>query len=175
MFVYALLVAPRHTWAGLSWTIFQDLGIVIQFGLAGIASTCSEWWAFEMMGVGATYLGEVSQASNAIYSTTMSVAWNVPLAISVAVSIRIGNLLGQNLPFKAAKSAVVTQYLACLVVVFNAIFLLSVKKFYGRIFSRDPEVISSVDRNVRTVYHLLAKILIQFAMIDVCACRRHLI
>lgn len=35
--------AARHAWAGLSFTTFEDLGLNIRYGLAGVISTCSEW------------------------------------------------------------------------------------------------------------------------------------
>lgn len=43
LMVYTYLAAPRYAWAGLSLTIFEDLGLNFRYGLAGIVSTCSEW------------------------------------------------------------------------------------------------------------------------------------
>jgi hypothetical protein len=41
--IYTAFAAPRGSWCGFSKQIFQDLRTVIIFGLAGVASTCSEW------------------------------------------------------------------------------------------------------------------------------------
>jgi MATE family multidrug resistance protein len=38
--------------------IFEDLGLNFRYGLAGIASVCSEWYAFECVSLGASYLGK---------------------------------------------------------------------------------------------------------------------
>ena len=134
--------------AGLSWTVFDDLGIVFRYGMAGLASTCSEWWAFETVGIGATYLGEASQASTAIYVLSMGVGCNALAGIGVAAAVWIGNLLGQNRPQHAAASAQVVQYLSGTFVTCNAIILISVKNCFGRLFSEDAEVIRLVNRNV---------------------------
>ncbi|CAD6565471.1 MAG: hypothetical protein CYPHOPRED_005646 [Cyphobasidiales sp. Tagirdzhanova-0007] len=134
--------------AGLSWTVFDDLGIVFRYGMAGLASTCSEWWAFETVGIGATYLGEASQASTAIYVLSMGVGCNALAGIGVAAAVWIGNLLGQNRPQHAAASAQVVQYLSGTFVTCNAIILISVKNCFGRLFSEDAEVIRLVNRNM---------------------------
>lgn len=47
--LYTWLAAPRHTWAGVSMVIFEDLGVNFRYGIAGVISTCSEWYAFECM------------------------------------------------------------------------------------------------------------------------------
>jgi MATE family multidrug resistance protein len=148
MFIYAYFTVPRHTWAGVSRVIFQDLGIVFRYGVAGIASTCSEWWAFEFLGLGATFLGEVTQASTAIYATTLGIVWQLPFAISISVSIRIGNLLGANFPKKAKKAATTAWVFAGVVVTLNAVILLIVKDHFGKLFSEDPAVIEQVGASV---------------------------
>lgn len=42
--VYTWLAAPRHAWAGVSMIIFEDLGLNFRYGVAGVISTCSEWY-----------------------------------------------------------------------------------------------------------------------------------
>lgn len=143
-----MLAIPRHTWIGFNRLMFQDLGIVWRYGIAGLASTCSEWYAFEVLSLGAAYLGETTQAATAIYATILSVCWQIPLSISIAVSIRIGNLLGQNLHHKAAKAALTAQILAAAIVLVNAIILLAIKRAIGHAFTDDEEVIAMVDKNV---------------------------
>lgn len=64
--VYAMLVAPKEYWCGFSRAIFQDLGLNFKYGFSGVLSVCSEWWAFEFISLGATYLGIITQATSAI-------------------------------------------------------------------------------------------------------------
>lgn len=82
MLAYAWVAAPRHAWAGVSSAIFQDLGVNWRYGIAGVLSTVSEWYAFEAISLGSTYLGEITQATSAILATIGSLAWQTPLALS---------------------------------------------------------------------------------------------
>lgn len=100
-----VLCRPRGSWCGFSRAIFSDLKVVLIFGLAGVASTCSEWYAFEAIGFGATLFSPATQAATAIYSTSLSIFYQVPLGLGAAGAIRVGNLLGRGLPHKAARSS----------------------------------------------------------------------
>ena len=165
MLVYAWVAAPRHAWAGVSKTIFQDLGVNWQYGIAGVLSTVSEWYAFEAISLGSTYLGEVTQATSAILATIGSLAWQTPLALSstshcrhergsvlillaVAVSIRVGNLIGAGKPQQAKKAAWTAQVFALSVVLTTAILIFIFRRSFATMFSQDPAVIAQADRCV---------------------------
>jgi MATE family multidrug resistance protein len=105
MSVYAAFAAPRGSWCGFTRAIFEDLKIVAIFGVAGIASTCSEWYAFEVVGFAAALFSPATQAATAIYSTSISIFYQIPLGLGTAGAIRVGNLLGRGLPQKAARTA----------------------------------------------------------------------
>ena len=164
MLVYAWVAAPRHAWAGVSRAVFQDLGVNWQYGIAGVLSTVSEWYAFEAISLGSTYLGEVTQATSAILATVGSLAWQTPLALSsesnykagsdransatVAVSIRVGNLIGAGKPQQAKKAATVAQIFALSVVTTTAILIFVFRRSFATLFSQDSAVIAATDRCV---------------------------
>lgn len=105
MILYALFASPKGSWAGFTKEMFKDLKIVAIFGIAGVASTCSEWYAFEALGFAAALFSPATQAATAIYSTSISIFYQIPLGLGTAGSIRVGNLLGRGLPQKARRTA----------------------------------------------------------------------
>lgn len=145
---YAYCAGPRHAWAGVSWAIVQDLGEVWRFGLAGILSTCSEWYAFEAIALGATYLGQTEQATTAVFGLIGSACWQIPLSISMAVSIRTGNLLGAGMPAKAKVAAWTSQLFSFIVVTVNAVLLLVFRHDFGTMFSNDPAVVTMIQNSI---------------------------
>lgn len=98
--------------------------------------------------MGSTYLGTSVQASTAIFAPALSLTFQIPLSLAQASSIRIGNLLGQNLWRNARHSAQVTQIASLAVVLASVAVLLVFKSSFARVFSDDEEVIALVDKNV---------------------------
>lgn len=148
MAIYAAFAAPRGSWAGFNRTVFQDLKIVVIFGLAGVASTCSEWYAFELIGFAAALFSPATQAATAIYSTSISIFYQIPLAFGTAAAIRIGNLLGRGLHVKAQRSALSGQVLILIVMAVSAVLLIVFRSTFGRLYSDDEAVLAIVRDNV---------------------------
>lgn len=104
---------------------------------------------FPTVRLGATYLGEVPQAVNAIALTLSGLCWQIPFAISQAVSIRIGNHLGANLPHKAKRASNAAQMFTFVITGITAILMQVLRRSFGHLFSKDPLVIEVFDRIVR--------------------------
>lgn len=64
----------------------------------------SEWAAFEVTSLAASYLGTAQLASQSIPLTTASLMFQAPFAVSVAASSRVGNLIGAGLREPARKA-----------------------------------------------------------------------
>ena len=173
MSIYAYFASPKGSWAGFTKEMFRDLKIVAVFGVAGVASTCSEWYAFELIGFAAALFSPATQAATAIYSTTISIFYQIPLGLGTAGAIRVGNLLGRGLPHKAQSTAIwyvifpscparslsqagltlnpsphSGQILTLAVMIVSAILLVLFKSQFGRLYSDDPEVLAIVRDNV---------------------------
>lgn len=90
--------------------------------------------AFELLGVGSTYLGPTAQATTAIYSGVLAMCYPVPYAISLAAAIRVGNSIGAGQASQAKQAAGAAQKIALLVVLSAAgclgIFHRQVATFY---------------------------------------------
>ena len=48
--------------------MFRDLGPVLKLSIAGSATICSEWWAWDAVSIASSYLGSVPFATNSIAS-----------------------------------------------------------------------------------------------------------
>ena len=101
--------------------------------------------------LGATYLGEVPQAVNAIALTLISLCWQLPLAISQSIAIRVGNLLGARQHKKAKCAAKAAQIFTLIIAGVTAIFLQVMRRSFGHLFSKDPLVVEVFDRMVSPV------------------------
>lgn len=110
-------------------------------------------YAFEAMSLGAGYLGELSQAANAIAVTMGSLCWQLPLAISQSSSIRVGHHIGSNQPDKARKAAQAAQILAIFITGLGAIGLTLGRHLFGQAFAVDPAVSLLFDRMVCSPPH----------------------
>jgi multidrug resistance protein, MATE family len=47
---YGIFFAPRTAWHPLSLRAFQNLGLLVRLGIAGVGQTASEWWSWELVG-----------------------------------------------------------------------------------------------------------------------------
>ncbi|KAJ2412213.1 ethionine resistance protein [Coemansia sp. RSA 2530] len=92
--VYMLRTEARETWGG--WTR-HSMAAMPQYYHLAIPSTImifSDWAAWELMAITASYLGNVTLAGQSIVINTCSLAYQVPRGLIGAVSNRVGNLLG---------------------------------------------------------------------------------
>lgn len=101
--------------------------------------------------LGAAYLGEVPLAVNSIALTLACLFWQTPLALCQASSIRIGNLLGANLPHSAKRASEAAQIYTFVITGITAILIQVLRRHFAQLFSRDPLVLGLFDRMVRTV------------------------
>lgn len=73
----------------------------------------------------------------------------MPFAISQAVSIRLGNHLGANLPHKAKRASEAAQLFTFGITGVTAVLLQIFRRGFGQLFSNDPLVVEVYDRMVR--------------------------
>ncbi|KAH7921551.1 MATE efflux family protein [Leucogyrophana mollusca] len=141
---YGVFFVQKTAWHPISKRSFTSLGLLVQLGLGGVGQTASEWWSWELVGLAASQLGPVALATQSVVLNSASCTFQAPFALSVAASVRIGNLLGE----KNAKRAGVSANAAILVSiaiagVWSTLFL-TFRKSWGHLFNDDPEVVSLV-------------------------------
>lgn len=133
---FLLLLAYAATWAGLSTAIFRDLRPNIVLGLAGIWSTCAEWYAFDALHLASAFLGTSAQATSAVFSLTLTYNNAVTYAISSAAAVCVGNRLGDGAPALAKEAAAISQKFALLWSIPAAIFLFLARYQLAALISR---------------------------------------
>lgn len=136
----------RKTRASLSWQAFRDLTSFLRLAIPSAAMVCLEWWCYELLVLLSGLLPdpELQTSTLSICLSTASMFFMIPFGLSAAMSTRISNELGAGQP-QAARYAVrigmgLTLCQSCIV----SITLLSVRKFLGRAFSNDEDVIQYV-------------------------------
>ena len=87
-------------------------------------------------------LGAVAVSGHQIAASVTTLLFMMPLSLSIAISIRIGNLYGQN-KLEQLKIAVSTSYiLAILIALFLACITYFGRHFISQIYTDSPEVIA---------------------------------
>lgn len=74
----------------------QRWGEYLKLGLPACAMTCLEWWLYEVAMILSGLLPDpqMSLSVSGICSQIVSLAFMVPLGVSIALRIRVSNLLG---------------------------------------------------------------------------------
>ncbi|KAJ6616409.1 mate-domain-containing protein [Mycena sp. CBHHK59/15] len=141
---YGVFFAPRTAWHPISRRSFTNLGLLVNLGLAGVGQTASEWWAWELVALAASLLGPVSLATQSILLSSASTTYQAPFALSVAASVRIGNLLGELKPGRAKVAANTAILMALgISVIFSTMFMVFRTK-WAYLFNDDPVVVQLV-------------------------------
>ncbi|KAJ7512561.1 MATE efflux family protein [Mycena galericulata] len=142
--IYGVFIAPRTAWQPISRRSFTSLGVLVNLGLAGVGQTASEWWAWELVALAASLLGPIALATQSILLSSASTTYQAPFALSVAASVRIGNLLGEFNSGRANVAANVAILMALAIgSVFSAVFMIF-RHSFAYLFNDDPVVVDLV-------------------------------
>jgi MATE family multidrug resistance protein len=107
---------------------------------------CSEWWAFEIIGLLIAYLGNTQLASYSIIMSTASLFYTVPMGLSVAASNRIGNQLGNGKSNAARLTAYGSIILSLFFGLCNSAILTICRNVWPYLFTDDNLVASLVSK-----------------------------
>ncbi|KAH9017086.1 MATE efflux family protein [Lactarius deliciosus] len=139
--VYGIFFVPSTAWHPFSRRSFTSLGVLVKLGLGGIGQTASEWWSWELIG---RDLGPTVLAAQSVLLVSASTAFQAPFSLSVASSVRIGNLLGERNAARAEVSAKVSMILALFFAGVSSAIFLTFRNKWGYLFNDDPSVINLV-------------------------------
>ncbi|KAH3744422.1 protein FAM177A1 [Pelomyxa schiedti] len=137
-----LLIRGQHKmmWSGFSKECFKKWPEFFALGIPGAIMSCAEWWGFEIVSFLAGVIGTVELAATSIIMNTLSILLMCPLGLSVVASAQVGAALGANNPSRARMRAILIIILTVFVEIIQVTFLLSVRKVWGKIFTKDAEV-----------------------------------
>jgi len=141
-YVRVMNPSSLECWGGFTKQAFRHWGPMVKLSLPGIIMVEAEWFAFDILTFSASYISTAHLAAQSVVMTTCVVMYHIPFSVSVAVSTRLGNLIGSG-SLEAAKIATRAYVVVFLIMgLIDAAFLTSTRNLLPRVFSDDPEVIS---------------------------------
>ncbi|EOA85285.1 uncharacterized protein SETTUDRAFT_172193 [Exserohilum turcica Et28A] len=152
IYVYFVNPASMECWGGFTKAAFTNWGPMAKLAVPGIVMVETEWLAFDVLTFSTTYLSTAHLAAQSIVMTLAVAMYHVPFSVGVAVSTRLGNLIGAG-SLSAARTATKT-YIATFFAIglVDFTFLAAFHNILPRAFTSDPEVVTIV----ATVLPLLA-------------------
>lgn len=103
----------EETWDGWSRECFEDWGLFFKLGIPGMLMVCIEWWSFEIGTLLTGLLGEVELGAQAITFFLNDFTFMLPMGVSIACSIRVGQFLGAADSQGAQTAASVAYTMVC--------------------------------------------------------------
>ncbi|KAI9321466.1 mate-domain-containing protein [Dichotomocladium elegans] len=143
LLAYTRYIRGSEAWGGWSLrTSLTDWPIFFRYALPGMVNTLAEWWCFELVSLGASYLGQAPLAAQSILMCLDDMTSTLGWGISTAAAIRVGHRIGHSMhPHR-------TIYTACgLALIFGILATLVVwllRLQLARLFSSDVEIIAMV-------------------------------
>lgn len=142
MLAYVLFVDGKKCWGGLDVKKAAiNWGPMLQLALPGVIMVEAEYLAFEVLTILAASFGTESLAAQSIASNIGSLAFQLPFAVAVAVSTRIGHFVGMKEKTAAAIVTRVSFGFAAAIALFNFSFIFFGRGFLTSIFTSDKEVL----------------------------------
>ncbi|KAF9881549.1 MATE efflux family protein [Colletotrichum karsti] len=127
-------------WGGFSRKAFEEWRLPVQLSIAGSLVNLGEWAAFEILTLSTSYLSTEHLAAQTILTTISVVMWHIPFSISVAISTRIGHLIGAGLVPIARRATTLYAIVFTVVGVLDGVILFLFRNQLGLVFSEDARV-----------------------------------
>ncbi|KAK1157538.1 hypothetical protein AOXY_G25244 [Acipenser oxyrinchus oxyrinchus] len=147
----------KDTWAGWTTECLQEWGDFVRLAIPSMLMLCIEWWTYEIGGILAGLISEVELGAQSVMYEMSFITYMVPLGISAAASVRVGNALGAGNTEEAKTTSKVAMMGAGVFAVLLAIIIASLKDLVGYIFTTEVEIID-----------LVSKVMVLFAPLHFC-------
>ncbi|KAG6812438.1 hypothetical protein H0H92_002904 [Tricholoma furcatifolium] len=109
-----------------------------------LGQMATEWWAWEMLALAASFLGPLSLASQSVLLTSSATTYQALFALANATTIRVGHFLGEKKAKHASIAASASLVVALMVSLSISVMYITSRKVWAHIFSEDPDVIDLV-------------------------------
>ncbi|KAG6380107.1 MATE efflux family protein [Boletus reticuloceps] len=141
---YGIFFVKRTAWHPISSRCLTSLGTLARLSMGGVGQVVSEWWSWELVGLAASFLGPIPLATQSVLLSTVSSTFQVPYALGIATSVRIGNLLGEKNANRAGVAASASMFICiCLALLLSGV-LVAFRATWGYMFNGDPAVVALV-------------------------------
>ncbi|KAK6512068.1 hypothetical protein TWF481_000965 [Arthrobotrys musiformis] len=146
LFLYVVFIRGSECWGGFSKKAIslKSWGPMVKLALPGLIMILSEFVAFELLTLAASYLSTRHLAAQSVLATCTSVTFQIPFALSIATSTRVANFLGATLGDAAKTCSQVALWGSTLLGIANVTLLTATRHDIGKLFSDDPVVIKLV-------------------------------
>ncbi|KAG7663860.1 uncharacterized protein J8A68_002609 [[Candida] subhashii] len=144
MLGYVVFINGKQCWGGLDIaSATRNWKPMLSLAIPGVIMVIAEFLAFEVLTILAASFGTESLAAQSIVSNVAALFFQMPFAVAVVLSTRIGHFVG-NENIRGAK---INTNLFCLLGGLLGLFNFSVM-FFGRtglskLFTQDPKVLES--------------------------------
>ncbi|KAK8097286.1 mate-domain-containing protein [Apiospora kogelbergensis] len=149
-------------WGGFSRDALRKWGPMVRLSLAGSVVNLGEWFAFEIMTFSTSYISTAHLAAQTILSTVSVITWHIPFSVSVAISTRVGHLIGAGQVEASRRAAVLYAAVFLAIGIFDGALMFVLRNQLPRFFSEDAEVCGIAARSILAV--------VAFQIIDSIAC-----
>ncbi|XP_037106043.1 multidrug and toxin extrusion protein 1-like [Syngnathus acus] len=134
----------KATWGGWSVDCLQEWGPFIKLAIPSMLMVCLESWLFEVGGFIAGTISEIELGAQSVTYTVTAAAYMLPLGISAAVSVRVGNALGAGNIEQARLSTKASIICAFIVAFCVGLTITLAKSVIGYIFTSDLDILKRV-------------------------------
>ncbi|OTB01255.1 hypothetical protein M426DRAFT_323647 [Hypoxylon sp. CI-4A] len=141
------IVSPYGRWSHKCWGGFsrealniRKWGPIVKLAVAGSAVNLAEWGSFQIVAFTTSYLSTHHLAAQSILTTISIVSFHIPFSMSVAISTRIGHLIGGGLLPTARRAAVLYAYVFTLVGCATGVLIFCLRTPLLHFFTDDPIV-----------------------------------
>lgn len=143
---YVLFVNGKKCWNGLDLQrSFSNWGSMLSLAIPGVVMVEAEYLAFEVLTILAAAFGTEALAAQSITSNVAALTFQLPFAIAVAASTRIGHFVGSK-DIRSAKIATrISFYFATFIALFNFSFIYFGRRYIGSFFTDSEDVLRTSD------------------------------
>lgn len=142
LWAYVVFVDGMKCWGGLDLTTASaNWRPMLKLALPGVVMVEAEYLAFEVLTILAASFGTNALAAQAIASNIGSLAFQLPFAVAVAVSTRIGHYVGMKDITAAQTATRVSFVLAAAISLFNFSWAFFGRGYLASIFTEERAVL----------------------------------
>lgn len=141
LFVYVILVDGKQCWNGFTWKVLYQWGPLIELAIPGLIMVETEFFAFEVMTLASSYFGETALAAQTILGSIISLAYQVPFALSIAAATRVANFIGAGAVDAAKLASKATLFTGVVAAAIDVVLLYVLRYRIAWMFSGDQGVI----------------------------------
>ncbi|KAM3124624.1 hypothetical protein CJJ07_001347 [Candidozyma auris] len=155
--LYTIFIDGKQCWNGFCsfCELFKKWGQLSHLAVPGIVMLESEYVAYEIMTLFASYFGTVELAAQSAVGSIASLTYMVPFAVSIAASTRIANFIGGQNIYSAKKATNMSLILGLATAALNCIVLWTARDFLARLFTKDEEVVDLIERLLNPLVSIL--------------------